>query len=225
MNVNWSVRNRMLLAAGFVLAAALVVVSCSSGGGGGGAAAGGGTPPPPPPPPAATFLVFNSPQQAAATTSAALSARSAADSVFNLAIDLGLTGKLTAGIGSLYKPARPAANLGGLDPALAGMADIMKISRLSPVIRKVVLRKAAMAPTSVSTVLTTGFCDNADGQITITGQNNYQDIASTSLAYTYDVAFTKCRDDITFTQLDGTLHVVYDESIATAALIPKPAWV
>ncbi len=223
MMVGKSIRNRLFLTAAVFLASALIVLSCSRGGGSNGGSGGGGTPPPPPP----TFLTFATPQEAAGSISAALVTRSLAGAAITAAMELGLTGKLTAGIGSLYKPGLDLTNsaaLRSLDPTLAGMADIVTMSRRSPVLKKVVQRTAAMAPlfsvqqtTSVDEVLTVGFCDNTDGRITIVGQNNYTDITSTTLDYTYDVKFTKCRDDITFSELNGTLRVVNSESIATSA--------
>jgi hypothetical protein len=201
-----------------ILVTALIFASCRSKGGSSGSSGGGDVTPPPPPP---ILVDFTTTQQAAASSSAVQETRTAADAVFLSAMDLGLAGKLTAGIGSQFKPIQP------LDPTLAGIVDASKMSARSPVLKKVAQKisqkPAATAPlsaaitTPVNEVLTTGFCDNVDGQIAILGQNNYADLASTSLQYTYDVTFTKCRDDITFSQLDGTMHVVNDEDIFTAA--------
>jgi hypothetical protein len=86
------------------------------------------------------------------------------------------------------------------------MQRLLRSAAVQGAVKKAGALKAQRVP--ISTTLTTEFCSNADGNVTINGNNNYDEVGNPSVNFAYDLTFTKCRDDIGLTQLDGLLHIV-----------------
>jgi hypothetical protein len=103
-----------------------------------------------------------------------------------------------------------------VDPTLAMMVTEMQRLAASPTVQKAVKKARAMKTalaTAVSTTLTTEFCSNADGTVSIAGQNNYDEAANPSVTSSYKLIFTNCLDDILFTRLTGVLTL--DDAAST----------
>jgi hypothetical protein len=195
----------------------MVMSACRKrkGGGGGGGPTGDGPGQEPPVIVPTVEILFTTPQQAGGQLAAALNTKALADAQFAVAVALGL-GSRPAG----FAPGLADGDIARLDPALKMMVDRMTALSRSPVIQKAASKAVALRAMRANTVnetLTVGFCDNADGNIHITGTNNYDDTAATLATSSYTITFTDCRDDILFTELEGQLTVEQSENIENLA--------
>jgi hypothetical protein len=160
-------------------------------------------------------VAFTTSQEAAVVTTASLDTKALADAQFAVSMALGLTKPLSGPSGA-YAPRHSGAN--GTDPSMTTMADAMVRFVQAPAIQKALQKAGAMKAARVNTIneTATDYCSNADGEVKISGTNNYDDPTSVLLTYSYDVKFTNCRDDIMFTQLDGSIRVEFSEGIDTS---------
>jgi hypothetical protein len=215
MKVNGLLMKRMFVVFVLIVAAVLVLSACRRKSSDDGVPAGGPGPEPPVIIPQVP-ITFASPQQAAGEVTAALNTKALADTQFAAAMAFGM-GSRPAG----FAPRMISGDIGRIDPTLKMMVDKMASLSQSPVIQKAI-RKAgalkAMRATQVNQTLTVGFCDNADGKIQITGTNNYDDLASTDVISSYTIDFTKCRDDVLLTELNGRINAEETESTAGNAV-------
>jgi hypothetical protein len=182
------------LMAVLVLGLSVYLAACSGGGGGGGSDS--GTP----------LATYSTTTQAAAATSTTMGVMTTMGAQISSGMSMGLS-SIPAGYAAKFAKRNSGGDIGSIDPTLKMMMENMAKRSKSPVIQKAVKKAAALKAKRVISVNDPLPCDNAGGTIMIVGTNNSDDASAPADISTYDITFNSCRDNITSTETNGTLHI------------------